>query len=114
MAALLGLVFLSGLVTGALVSRSQPMTDNSLGPYIERMTSTFLLSPKQERLVRLVLSERDRIKHELLEGRFRASLPADARMQLWSEDRRADRRIRAVLNPTQQNQYDAMLSKARD
>ncbi len=114
MAILLSLVFLCGVVTGVLFGRTADLEDASLsGPYVERMVETFGLDQRQERIIRLVLAKRDRAKRGLLEVRFRDSLPANARIQLWYEDQRADRRIRALLNPTQQNQYDGMLARGR-
>ncbi|GEM_PF-3815381 len=104
---LCSLVFLTGLLSGVVLADLREGRSGPEGPhaaYIRRLSEALDLSPDQKVWLGIVLRERDRNKNDWLRRHLKGLSP-EGRDFLREENRRADRRIEAMLTGTQRAEY---------
>ena len=116
LALLVACVFAAGLLVGRGVSRVAFAEEARLSSpernFLETFAQDFKLSQRQRQQLRIVLEEKERQKRQLMEEHLR-SLPVARRARFRQADREADRRIYALLEPTQRELYRQRLADSR-
>lgn len=98
-----GLLFAPGL--GGRAARRDPNT-----PYVDALSEALDLSAAQRRWLEIILAERDAKRAKLLR-RSIADLAPEELDRLRAENRKADRRIEAMLTARQREIYRRLLAR---
>ncbi|PIE24596.1 MAG: hypothetical protein CSA62_01850 [Planctomycetota bacterium] len=116
LALLVACVFLVGLLLGRGLGQEGLAEGGRLSSlerkFLETFARDFKLSPYQRQQLRIVLEEKERQKRRLMEEYLR-SLPVAGRARFRQADRAADRRIYALLEPSQRELYRQRLADSR-
>lgn len=103
-----GLSFVAGVLTGFALPDlfASDRTPQSTEAYARDLVSRYGLNAEQERLLRMVLREDERLELEILRSADWSQLPEALRNRRLAQKRRTNQRIRFVLDPEQRALYD--------
>ena len=104
--------FAAGMAIGFLVpelsaaDRGRQGAAGHYEQYARQLVERYGLSPEQERLLRMVLQEDERLENQILRDADWSEMPPALNQQRLSLKRRTEQRIRYVLDEQQRERYD--------